>query len=98
MDWKINVLYYGYMDFLKNFVTANIDPDLKVRMPYLGFLLRNGSMNILVDTGISNRFIVDGKAWQGMGMAAEGGEKLVLEALDKADSEKGEKTLCQANG
>jgi len=83
VDWKIDVLYYGYMEFLKHFVTANIDPDLKIRMPYLGFLIHNGSMNIVVDTGTHSRYIVDGKAWGGM--AAEGGEKFVLEALEKAN-------------
>ena len=81
MDWKINVLYYGYMDFLKHFVTADIDPQLKIRMPYLGFLIRGGNMNILVDTGVNSRYIVDGKAFGGM--AAEGGERFVLQALEK---------------
>jgi N-acyl homoserine lactone hydrolase len=82
MEWKIDVLYYGYMEFFKNWVTKDIDADLKIKMPYLGFLLRNGRQNILIDNGINSRYIVDGKAWAGM--SAEGGEKFVLEALEKA--------------
>ena len=83
MDWKIDVLYYGYMGFLKGNVTAGIDTALKIDMPYLGFLVRNGSKNILIDTGTHSRYIKDGKAWGGL--PAEGGEKFVLEALEKAN-------------
>ncbi len=82
MDWRIDVLYYGYLDFLKQWATQGIDPDVVIRMPYLGFLLRSSNMTILVDTGINSRFIVDGKAFGGM--PAEGGESFVLQALETA--------------
>jgi len=83
MNWKIDVLNYGKLEFLKELFTSNIDVGLKIWGPYLGFLLRNGNRNILVDTGIHDRFIVDGKAWGGL--RAEGGEKFVVDALKKAN-------------
>ena len=82
MDWKISCLTYGKLEFPKAVVTPNLDTDLRIWGPYLGFLLQNGRRNILVDAGINTRFIKDGKAWGGL--PAEGGEKHVLASLEKA--------------
>jgi N-acyl homoserine lactone hydrolase len=77
--WNIKVLYYGQISFPKAAITPGFDPDLTITMPTLGFLLSNGATNILVDSGISERFIVDGKAWGGD--PAKGGTEYVLKAL-----------------
>ena len=77
--WKIRVLYYGKLTVSKWFATPGLDPDLVFDAPYLGFLLQNGHRNILVDTGISDRFIVDGKAWGGF--PAEGGLSFLQNAI-----------------
>ena len=45
----------------------------------MGFLLQSKGHNIVVDTGISERFIVDGKAWAGL--PAEGGRAFLEKAL-----------------
>jgi glyoxylase-like metal-dependent hydrolase (beta-lactamase superfamily II) len=47
----------------------------------MGFLLQNGKQNILVDTGINDRYIVDGKAFHNF--PAVGGGRYVLEALER---------------
>ena len=80
--WDISILYYGKITIPKGAATPGLDPELVFDSPYLGFLLRNGSQNILVDTGVSENFIVDGKAWGGL--PAEGGRSFVIEALKKA--------------
>jgi glyoxylase-like metal-dependent hydrolase (beta-lactamase superfamily II) len=80
-NWKISALYYGKITAPKSVVSAGIDPDLILDLPYMGYLLRNGKQNILVDTGIHEDNIVDGRAWGGF--VAEGGTKYVLEALEK---------------
>lgn len=62
-------------------MTAGLDPDLMIDIPYTGFLLQNGEENILVDTGIHQDNIVNGRAWGGY--EAEGGNQYVLDALAK---------------
>jgi N-acyl homoserine lactone hydrolase len=79
--WRIDVLYYGMIRIPKSALTVGFDPDLIIDLPYLGFLLRHGNRNVLVDSGISAKFIVDGKAWGGY--PAEGGKDFVIEALGK---------------
>jgi len=61
--WDIKVLYYGKITIPKGAATPGLDMDFVFDSPYLGFLLQNGKRNILVDTGISDDFFVDGKAW-----------------------------------
>jgi glyoxylase-like metal-dependent hydrolase (beta-lactamase superfamily II) len=78
-NWKITVLYYGKITLPKGLATPGLDPDLILESPYLGFLLQNGARNILVDSGIADSFIVDGKAWGGF--PAEGGRALVEKSL-----------------
>jgi N-acyl homoserine lactone hydrolase len=55
--------------------------DVTMKGPYLGFLLKGKDRAILVDTGINEKFIVDGKAWGAL--PAEGGSSFVVEALKK---------------
>lgn len=80
--WDIKVLYYGEITIPKAVATPNLDAGLLLDSPYLGFLLQNGKQNILVDTGISGDFIVDGKAWGNF--PAKGGRAYVEESLAKA--------------
>ncbi len=80
--WDIKVLYYGEIKILKAMATPNLDPDLMINSPYLGFLLQNGKRNILVDTGISDNYIVDGKAFGNF--PARGGLKYVEQSLATA--------------
>jgi len=60
--WDIRVLYYGEIAIPKALATPGLDPDILLHSPYLGFLLQSGSHHVLVDTGISDNAIVDGKA------------------------------------
>ena len=82
MNWKIDCLYFGKIKCPKWQSTPGLDTDLMLWLPVLGFLLRNGKRNILVDTGINDRLIHNGMIWDGV--PVEGGEKLVLAALKKA--------------
>jgi N-acyl homoserine lactone hydrolase len=82
-NWDIKVLYYGDLTLPKALATPNLDPDLSIVSPYLGFLLQNGRHNVLVDTGIADHYIVDGKAAWG-GFPAKGGRSYVEQALAKA--------------
>jgi glyoxylase-like metal-dependent hydrolase (beta-lactamase superfamily II) len=53
-----------------------------VDFPYLGFLLRQGKHTILVDAGISEKYISGGKGWGGW--KTEGGKSYVEKALADA--------------
>ena len=79
--WRIRVLNFGNMMFLKDTITPGLDTGVKIAIPFSAFLLDNGSKKILVDLGINEKYIVDGKGWGGL--PAEGGSKYVLEALSK---------------
>lgn len=84
MKWGIKTLYYGKIEcplralFPSFFQYPKFDVE-KIDIPYLGFLI-TGKKNILVDTGISESFIVNGKAWGGL--PAEGGRSFVKKALE----------------
>lgn len=84
-QWDITVLYLGKITAnLSILWPASMPPlenDFPITAPYLGFLLRSDGQNILVDTGISEKFIVDGKAWGAL--PAEGGSPFLKEALRK---------------
>jgi len=41
-SWQIKVLYYGKITVPKLGLTPNLDPDLTIDFPYLGFLLQQG--------------------------------------------------------
>ena len=79
--WTIKSLYYGKITVPKGNLAAGLDPNLLIDFPYTGYLLQNGEQNVLVDTGIHEDHIVDGKAWGGC--PAEGGSRFVLDALAK---------------
>jgi glyoxylase-like metal-dependent hydrolase (beta-lactamase superfamily II) len=81
--WKITVLYYGEVTVPKGLLTPNLDQDVFIVSPYLGFLLQNGKHNVLVDTGIFDEFIVDGKTFWG-NLPAKGGRAFVEKALADA--------------
>lgn len=80
--WNIKVLNYGKITAPKAAATANLDPNLVLDSPYLGFLLDNGKQKILVDTGISDSFIIDGKAWGGF--PAQAGRTYLEKSLSEA--------------
>jgi glyoxylase-like metal-dependent hydrolase (beta-lactamase superfamily II) len=84
--WKIKVLYFGSVQArLSMMWPVGMPPlgnkDFDIAGPYLGFLLQSEGRNILVDTGINDGFIVDGKAWGSL--PAEGGAALMQKALEK---------------
>jgi N-acyl homoserine lactone hydrolase len=83
--WDIKVLNFGKISIRMSFMWPQGMPplaeDFDADGPYLGYLLQSKGENILVDTGITDSFIVDGKAW-GM-LPAEGGKKFVEKALAK---------------
>jgi N-acyl homoserine lactone hydrolase len=81
MSWTIKVLVYGTIESNTSKLCSGFYSGLKGYSPYLGFLLQKDGQNVLVDTGIHERFIVDGKAWGGN--KAEGGCGHVLDALKK---------------
>ncbi|MFH1092344.1 MAG: N-acyl homoserine lactonase family protein [Pseudomonadota bacterium] len=80
--WEIKVLSYGAITVPKGAGTPGLDDKLIIDIPYLGFLLQDGKKNILVDTGISENFFVDGKAWGNF--PAKGGKDYVAKALKDA--------------
>lgn len=83
--WKLKALFCGKISVPKSAVTPGMDPDIVFDAPYLAFLLMGAGRTILVDTGISEKFIVDGKAWGGL--PAEGGGDYLLDSLSQAGVE-----------
>jgi len=80
-EWKIEVLYYGWSTAPAQMLHPGLGEG-EFTIPYLGFLLRLGNRCVLVDCGISERFIVDGKAWGGF--PARGGASYVVQSLLKS--------------
>lgn len=82
MNWTIKVLHFGTITSPKCMFTPGLDTDLVLDAPYLGFLLQKDGINVLVDTGINERYIVNGHTrWNNC--PAEGGTSWVTEALKK---------------
>ena len=79
--WKITALLYGTLTAPKSIFSAGLDDNLVLDFVYSGYLLQNGKENVLVDTGIHEDNIVDGKAWAGC--PAVGGRQYVVDALAK---------------
>jgi N-acyl homoserine lactone hydrolase len=77
--WEARALHYGHLTFPKTALTPGLDADLMLDYAYMGFLLQNGKRNVLIDTGISEKFIVNGIAWGGF--KAVGGKSYVQKAL-----------------
>ena len=80
-QWDLKVLFYGKNALPAQTAIPGLQDLEELESPFLGFLLRSGSQNVLVDCGISEKFIVDGKGWGGF--PAEGGHSYVEEALKK---------------
>lgn len=80
--WKVTTLNCGIHINKKGALTAGYDMDLAMKLPYLAFLLQDGKQNVLIDNGINERFIIDGKAWGGC--PADAGSKDILGSLAKA--------------
>lgn len=78
--WKLTTLDCGWHIGNKINLTPGWD-DMAVKLPYLAFLLQDGEKNILVDNGINERFLIDGKAWGGA--PADCGVKDLLGSLEK---------------
>ena len=83
--WEVKVLYLGKITANLSLVwTPGLPPlqeDHKLSAPYLGFLLRSKDRLVLVDSGISEKFIIGGRAWGFL--PAEGGKQYMLQALEK---------------
>lgn len=83
--WEIKVLHLGqiqsYLSWSWPSWLPPLEKEIATKAPYLGFLLQKEGQNIIVDTGISEKFIVDGKAWRGL--PAEGGSSYLRKALEK---------------
>ena len=87
--WDIKVLILGKITMPFSTMLAlhypfgapAVEKEFSISAPYLGFLLQRPGHNIMVDTGISEKFFVDGKAWAGL--PAEGGQSHVIGALEK---------------
>lgn len=78
-NWKITCLFYGTLTAPKGIFCAGLDQDKVFPFVYSGYLLQNGKQNILVDTGVHQDNIVNGKAWADC--PAVGGNQYVLDAL-----------------
>lgn len=76
-NWKITCLHYGTLSCYKSLFDGGLD---QTRYPfvYSGYLLQKDGRNILVDTGVHQDNIVDGKAWADS--PAEGGNQFVLDS------------------
>jgi len=83
--WDVKVLYLGKITAKLSLLWPTGMPplpeDFALGAPYLAFLLQSEGQIILIDTGISEKFIVDGKAWGGL--PAEGGREFLRKALSK---------------
>ena len=80
--WKITTIYCGHTYNLKGSLTVGLDDDLYLKIPYFAYLLQDGKQNILIDCGINERFLIDGKAHGGY--EANAGSKDFLSSLAKA--------------
>ncbi len=79
--WKATTLLVGTHYNHKGNLTAGFDDELYLKLPYLAYLLQDGKQNILIDNGINERFLIDGKAWGGC--PADAGSKDLLQSLAK---------------
>ena len=81
-QWKLKALFCGRISVPKNTATPGMDSHIVFEAPYLAFLLLGIRRTILVDTGISENYITNGKAWGGL--PAEGGGRYLLSSLAEA--------------
>lgn len=81
-NWSIRAIALGANFIMKEAITVGLDVGLQIWFPYLAFSLTDGKRKILVDCGISENWIVDGKAWGGF--PAYGGTEYALKEFEKA--------------
>ena len=82
-NWKIYPLLLGWIDGPQSMLTTDLDADIQMRLPYLGFYLTDGKRKVLIDNGINAKYIVNGKAWAGC--PADGGERDVIKELKRVN-------------
>lgn len=64
--WQVKVISCGTHMNYKGALCSGYDEKLFIKLPYLAFLLQDGETNVLIDNGINERYIIDGKAWGGI--------------------------------
>lgn len=64
--WRVKVISCGTHKNYKGALTSGYDQELFIKLPYLAFLLQDGKSNVLIDNGINERYVKDGKAWGGI--------------------------------
>lgn len=79
--WRAKTLSCGTHVNTKGNLTAGFDKELYLKLPYMAYLLQDGTQNILIDNGINERFLIDGKAWGGC--PADAGSKDIIGSLAK---------------
>jgi glyoxylase-like metal-dependent hydrolase (beta-lactamase superfamily II) len=79
--WKLTALDCGWLMGNKVNPMTGVG-EVSLKLPYLAFLLQDGEQNMLIDNGINERFLIDGKGWRGL--PGEGGEKHLVDALARA--------------
>ncbi len=82
-NWKIQAIPLGANFIMKDAITVGLDAGLQIWFPYLIFLISDGKTKILVDCGISENWIIDGKAWGGF--PAYGGTEYALKEFEKVE-------------
>jgi N-acyl homoserine lactone hydrolase len=80
-NWKIQAIPLGANFIMKEAITVGLDVGLQIWFPYLVFYVTDGRRKIMVDGGISENWIVDGKAWGGF--PAYGGTEYALKEFEK---------------
>ncbi|MHB1315516.1 MAG: N-acyl homoserine lactonase family protein [Christensenellales bacterium] len=77
--WRAKIILCGTHINTKGVLTAGFDQQIYLRLPYLAFLLQDGETNILIDNGMNERFLIDGKAWGGC--PANAGSQNLIDSL-----------------
>ncbi len=77
--WTVDALYYGKITIPSEMLLPGLEPGHMLDIPYLGFLLKSRERVVLVDNGINEKFIVNGRAWANL--PAEAGGEYVLKSL-----------------
>ncbi len=77
-NWTIKAIKAGQLTVSKAIAGGNVDAELIVDVPFTCFLLRNGTENILVDTGLKDS---DLQHMQIGDVNAQGGTQYLLDGL-----------------